>query len=122
MAYGAEGNPFPAIPYSLSNNRDLSQWQLRQHRFEQLAPRLLARLGRGNVLLLKSWLDLYLIDDHFFVSRGADQKLLDDFGNTIDLSTARRQRMERLTKLADRAALRGVSVMVIGPILCFQAR
>lgn len=115
MAYAAEGNAFPAIPYRLSNGRDRRHWQQRQSRLDQLLARLLAQLGPGDVLLLKSWLDLVLINDDFFRSPGAARTLLDDNGQPVDTATARRQWLERLEQLADRAAQRGVKLMVVGP-------
>lgn len=115
MAYAAEGNAFPAIPYSLSNGRDHQQSQLRQSRFEQLLPRLLAQLGPGDVLLLRSWFDLYLIDDGFFPSPGAERTLLGDNGTPITSIQARQQWLERLGELADRAGRHGVKVVLVGP-------
>ena len=115
IAYAAEGNAFPALPYRLSNGRDREQWQQRQSRLDQLLARLLAQLGPGDVLLLKSWLDLYLIDDGFFAKAGRDRQLEAADGSAIDSSTAQGQWIRRLEQLADRAGRSGVTVVVMGP-------
>lgn len=108
IAYAAEGNAYPAIPYILSNGRGWQQWQQRQSRFDQLLQRLLAQLGPGDVLLLKSWFDLYLIDDGFFPRQGPVRTVLDDSGQPVSSAMARQQWLER--RLSGKKSARGAEL------------
>jgi len=115
VAYGAEGQPFPALPYTLRDGRDRTEWERRHAGFEQLLPQLFADLRAGDVVLVKSWLDLYLIDDDFFAGGRRDRQLQNDGWSPVDPATATTHWISRLEQLADSAASVGATVVVMGP-------
>jgi peptidoglycan/LPS O-acetylase OafA/YrhL len=115
VGYGAEGQALPAVPYILRDGRNRAEWNRRQEGFERLLPKLLDQLGPGDVVLLKSWFDLYLVEDEFFAKGRRDKQLQDGNGAAIDASTARSQWIRRLEELADRAGKSGAKVVLMGP-------
>jgi peptidoglycan/LPS O-acetylase OafA/YrhL len=115
VGYGAEGQAFPAVPYILRDGRNRAEWDRRQEGFERLVPKLLANLGPGDVVLLKSWFDLYLVEDEFFAKGRRGQQLQDENGAAIDATTSRSQWVTRLEQFAERVGGSGAKVVLMGP-------